>query len=440
VQESEAAPLPGRSIFYGWWILAGAVAAMALGSGVSFWSFQLYIDPLETEFGWSRAEVSLGFSFSLLIAGLSGPFVGRWVDARGARSAIVVGGALTALSYLLLATTDSLWQWYVYNCVNAAVRHLMFFIPFQALISLWFDRRRGLALGVLATGFSMGGFIVVPVMRIVIDAFGWDGSFVFSGAVIAALYLPIGLLLVRNRPADIGAFPDGEPPPADEPHRLIHSARGVTLGQALRTPYFWVLALAMMLFFYGVFGWLVHLVPFYESIGVSRGLAALLVSAAAGCGILARLAFGALADRIARIELAAMGLLACLMAGVTALIVDSGAAGIAVFIVFWVAGSGGGPLLEPLLLPRAFGLAHFGAILGTFGVIETVGLIASPAVTGFIYDSSGSYDWALVMFVCAHAAAFAMFYIASRMPRPVDAASTAPGEGPPGPALVAHAP
>ena len=430
MREPEATALPGRSIFYGWWILAGAVAAMALGSGVSFWSFQLYVDPLETEFGWSRAQVSLGFSFSLLVAGLTGPLVGRWVDARGARSAIVVGGALASLSYLLLATTDSLWQWYVYNCINAAFRHLMFFIPFQALISRWFDRRRGLALGVLATGFSMGGFIVVPVMRAVIDAFGWDGSFVFSGAVVAALYLPLGLLLVRNSPAEIGAFADGEPPPADEPDRPVHSASGFTLGQALRTPYFWVLAAAMTLFFYGLFGWLVHLVPFYESIGVSRSVAALLVSLAAGFGILARLAFGALADRIRRLEFAAMGLLAFLMAAVTALIIDSGPAGIAVFIVFWVAGSGGGPLLEPLLLPRAFGLAHFGAILGTFGVIETVGLIASPAITGLIFDSTGSYDWALVMFVAAHALAFVLFLVAGRMRLPTFAA--------PEPALAAR--
>jgi nitrate/nitrite transporter NarK len=155
---------------------------------------------------------------------------------------------------------------------------------------------------------------------------------------------------------------------------------------------------------------------------VSRGLAALLVSVAAGFGIISRILFGLLADRIDRLEHAAMGLLALLIAAVAALIVDSGAAGIAVFIVFWVAGSGGGPLLEPLLLPRAFGLAHFGAILGTFGVIETMGLIASPAITGLIFDSTGSYDWALVMFISAHAAAFVLFYVAARMPRPLAAA------------------
>ncbi len=406
-----------RNTFYGWWILAGSVVAMALGSGVSFWSFGLYIEPLETEFGWSRTEVSLGFSVSLLVSGLTGPLVGRWVDARGPRSAIVVGATLTGVTYLLLATTSELWQWYTYQSINAVFRQLMFFIPFQALISRWFDRRRGIALGILGTGFSLGGFVVVPLMRVVIDAYGWDGSFIFSGVVTVAVLVPMGLLLVRNSPADIGAAVDGEPPARDGSHQP-RVLTGLTLGQALRTPFFWVLALAMMLFFYGIFGWLVHMVPFYESVGISRSLAAALVSGAAAFGILSRLAFGALADRIPRIEKAAMGLLAFLVAAMTALILDSGTAGIAAFLVFFIVGSGGGPLLEPLLLPRAFGLAHFGAILGTFAVIETVGLVASPAIAGAIFDSTGSYDWVLVMLLAAFAGSAVLLYIASRLPLP----------------------
>ncbi len=407
-----------RPVFYGWWLLAGSVVAMALGSGVSFWSFGLYISPLEEEFGWSRAQVSLGFSVSLAISGLTGPLIGRWIDARGPRQAIIVGATLTAATYVLLATTSELWQWYAYNSINAVFRQMMFFIPFQALISRWFDRRRGIALGILGTGFSLGGFVVVPLMRLVIDQVGWDGSFIISGIAVVGVFVPIGLLLVRNSPADVGTVPDGEPSTGDEPYEP-RALTGLTLGRALSTPLFWVLALAMMLFFYGLFGWLVHMVPFYESVGISRGVAAALVSIAAGFGIVTRLAFGLLADRIRRIETVAMGMLAFLMAGVTVLLLDSGTAGIAVFIVFWVVGSGGGPLLEPLLLTRAFGLAHFGAILGAFIVVETIGFIISPALAGVIFDSTGSYNWVLVMFLGAFAASFALFYLAARLPHPV---------------------
>jgi predicted MFS family arabinose efflux permease len=305
----------------------------------------------------------------------------------------------------------------------------MFFIPFQALISRWFDRNRGMAIGILGTGFSLGGFVVVPLMRLIIDTVGWEGSFVFSGIVTLGLLVPMGLLLVRNSPADINTFPDGEPSTSDEPQRPKALA-GLTLGQALRTPFFWVLALAMMLFFYGIFGWLVHQVPFYESVGVSRGVAAALVSVAAGIGILSRLGFGLLADRIRRLETAAMVLLAFLMAAMTALLLHSGTVGIAVFLAFYVVGVGGGPLLEPLLLPRAFGLAHFGAILGTFAVVETIGLVISPVVAGAIFDATGSYDWALVMFLAAFGSSFVLFYLASRLPHPViPEPETVPAQG-----------
>jgi sugar phosphate permease len=408
-----------RRIFYGWWVLAGSVLAVALGSGVSYWSFGLYIDPLEKEFGWSRTEVALGFSVSLLVSGLSGPLVGKWVDARGPRLSIIVGATLAAATYALLATTKELWQWYGYLSVNAVFREMMLFVPFYSLISRWFDRKRGVALGILGAGFAMGGLIVVPLMNVIIDAVEWDGSFVFSGAAIVAAFLPLGLLLVRNNPADIGAVADGELPASNEPqqHRTL---AGLTVGQAVRTPLFWVLALAMTLFFYGMFGWLVHQVPYYESVGISRGVAAALVSIAAGFGIVSRLAFGLLADRIRRVERPAMVLIAFLMAGMTTLMLDSGPAGIVVLLVFWIVGSGGGPLLEPLLLTRAFGLAHFGTIYGVLIVVETIGLITSPTVAGAVFDSTGSYDWVLVMFLGTFTASFALFSIAARLPHPVE--------------------
>jgi sugar phosphate permease len=406
-----------RQVFYGWWLLAGSVAAMALGSGVSFWSFGLYIGPLEEEFGWSRAEVTLGFSAALLISGLSSPFIGKWIDIRGPRLVIIVGAVLTAASYGLLATASELWQWYVYLSVNSLFRQMMFFIPFQTLISRWFDRKRGIALGILGTGFSMGGFVIVPLMRLIIDNRGWEAGFIASGIVTVTVFVPLGLLLVRNSPADVGAVPDGAllaPDEAPQPRALA----GLSLSQALRMPLFWTLSLALTLFFYGVFGWMVHQVPFYESIGISRGVAAVLVSAAAGMGILSRLAFGLLADRIPRIEKAAIGLLASLIAGMTTLLLDSGAAGITVFLIFWIVGSGGGPLMEPLLITRAFGLAHFGAILGAFVVVETAGMMISPVLAGAIFDSTDSYDWVLAMFVGTFAASIALFYIAARLPFP----------------------
>ena len=193
---------------------------------------------------------------------------------------------------------------------------------------------------------------------------------------------------------------------------------GLTLGQTLRAPLFWAMALALMLLFYGLFGMMVHQVPFYESVGVSRSVGAALVSIAAAFSIIPRLAFGLLADRVPRVETLAMGLLAFLTAGIAALMIDTGTVGIALFVVLSTVGSGGGPLLEPLLMGRAFGLKHFGAILGALVLVETFGFIISPVVAGAIFDSTGSYNWALVMFLGTFAASFVLFYLAARLPHP----------------------
>jgi sugar phosphate permease len=419
VETPVATGVPARrpGVYYGWWILGGSVVAMALGSGVSFWAFGLYVEPLEAEFGWSRAGVSLAFSLALLASGFAGPLVGRWIDVRGPRSAIIVGAVLTALSYVLLATTQSLWQWYVYSALNAVVRQLMFFMPFMALIPRWFDRRRGMAISILGSGFSLGGFAVVPLMGFVIAELGWRGGMLFSAAVVAALFIPLGVWLIRNDPADVGASMDGRPP-EPLPDGQVRVAPGLTLGQALRTPQFWVLSFALTLFFYGMFGWLVHQVPFYMSVGISLGAATGLVSLTAGLGIVSRICMGLLADRVRRFESVAMALAALLTASMVALWLDSGAVGIGVFVAFWIAGSSGGPLMEAMLLTRNFGVTHFGSILGAMMVIEMGGQILSPTIAGAIFDATGGYDATLLMFAGTYLGALVLFALARRMPPP----------------------
>ena len=409
--------LPKADIFYGWWILAASAAALTLMSGVTFWSPTLYIGPLESQFGWSRAEVTGGYSIAFLMMGFSGPLVGRWVDARGSRWVLITGGVLVGASFMLLARTSSLWQWYLFLSINTAFRQLILFLPIQSLVSRWFVRRRGFALGVLAAASAVGGLIIVPVLRLIIDTFGWETSFVITGAAVAMLFVPLGLFVVRDTPAEMNTFPDGEPPVSQEAGALAQP-EGVTLSTAMHAPIFWVLTAALGIFFYSFFGFMVHLVPFYESVGVSRGAAATLVAIMAGFTIFARLGIGAFADRLERVERLAMALCALLMAGMVTLLLNSTLAGISVFLVLFILGSGAGPVLQPLLVMRTFGTRHYGTILGTSIVVQTASMTLSPVIAGAIFDATGSYDRVLVMFLCTFGIALSLFYLASRLPPP----------------------
>ena len=412
-----ASPAAGpRRVYHGWWILAAAVLAAALGSGVSFWSYGLYIDPLESQFGWSRAEVSFGFSVSLIASGLSALFIGKWVDRYGPRASILLGTVLTAGSYLLLSRTSTLWQWYAFLSINTVFWQMMLFIPIQTLISRWFDRRRGMALGILGTGFSLGGFLVVPLMQTIIDRVGWEASFVFAAAAISAVYLVLALFVIRDHPADLGLQVDGAVREQGRPMRPV--LHGLPLAVAARTPIFWAQSLGLTLFFFGTFGWVLHQVPYYESVGLSRQTGALIVSATAGMAIVSRLAFGVVADRLRRIESGIVVLCFASAAGMALLLVSSSHAAIAAFICLWVVGASGGSLLEGLTLTRTFGVAHFATILAAVFVVETIGQIISPTAAGAIFDATGSYDWVLAMFAVTFAAAGLLFWAASRMPIP----------------------
>src|SRR3954464_9400039 len=121
-----------RTVYYGWWVLSAAAIAMALGSGLSMSAFGLYVKPLEQEFGWDREQVSLGFSAAVLASGLTAPLIGHWVDLRGARSAILIGSMLAALSYVLLASTQTLWQYYLFYGFPSFARAMVFFSPLPA--------------------------------------------------------------------------------------------------------------------------------------------------------------------------------------------------------------------------------------------------------------------------------------------------------------------
>jgi sugar phosphate permease len=409
-----------RPAYHGWLVLGVGTVAMALGSGLSMGAFGLYVGPLEDEFGWTRAEVSLAFSFALLSSGLVAPLVGHWIDARGARVVILTGTVCTVGSFALLATTQTLWQYYLFYAVHALSRQMMFFLPFQALTSQWFRRRRGVSLSILGSGFSLGGLVLLPIVAVVIADLGWRGAYLFSAGVIAA-FLPLALLVIRNRPSDIGQQIDGDAPAAglDRDGTVADDGGGgMTLREAARTPLFWICAIGFMLFFFGMIGWAVHQVPFYESKGMSRTTAALIVSLSAGASIVARLALGVIADRYERFEPVVAVLMALLFGALATLLISTSWLAIGVYLVFWVIGASAGPMVETLVLIKAFGVRHYGSILGAMLVIEMFGEIISPTAAGYIYDSTGSYDGALVMFMTAFVLGILLFSFASRMPLP----------------------
>ncbi|MFN8559630.1 MAG: MFS transporter, partial [Dehalococcoidia bacterium] len=335
--------------------------------------------------------VTAAFSVGEIVAGLSAPFVGRAIDRIGARRAIGWGAIGIAATFFVLARVEALWQYFAAFALQTFAATWALFLPFQWLLAQWFVRRRGLAIGIATAGFGLGGSVFLPLIALVIARWGWRAAYQTSGVIMLGFFVPLAILLVRNRPRDLGLQPDGDPePPPDAVRPTGQGARG-TLGGLIRTPRFWALAGAQALFFAPVASFGLHAVPFFESEGRTAAAGATIVAAAAITRTPLRVVAGWWLDR--RLSLAWYGVGVCLLhaACLALLLVSTGGPAVALFVAAWGVGGALGPLLFSLTSARTFGSTSFAMVSGSLFAVETVVAVVLPPLGGYLYDQQRSY-------------------------------------------------
>ncbi|MEW6297507.1 MAG: MFS transporter [Thermodesulfobacteriota bacterium] len=421
----------GGKVFYGWWIVLVAGVGLFMGYGpiVSF-TFGVFLKPLGAEFGWSRAEISLAFSLSLLVMSGAFPLVGRLVDRFGARTVIVpsvlcFGLGLTSFALL----SGPLWQFYLLYLALGVVGGGTAPVPYSSVISHWFDKRRGLALGVAMVGLGLGAFLMPSVAQTLIAAVGWRAAYVIIGVTVMAVAIPVVGLFLIETPQMLGLTPDGE-----GHHDAAGGGRtapeGLSFREARRTGTFWLMVVAFFLMSASVHACLIHLVPLLTDRGLSPQSAALATSLLGGALLLGRVGAGYLLDRFFAAAVAvcffggtAVGLL--LLWGE----VTGGLAFVAAFLVGLGLGAEGD--IIAYLISRYFGLRAFGEIYGYAFASFTLGGVVGPLLMGIGFDSTGSYTVMLSLFVLATLIAAGLmarlgpYRLWERMPMPVRA-GTAP--------------
>ena len=406
-----------RRIYYGWYVLFGMVVALVVAEGLTLGSLSAYTEPLEQRFGWSRAEVSMGFSVTVGTIGLFAPIIGRLIDVVGPRRLMLIGAPLCAVAFSLLAFMTQLWQWYVYLGVSSLALGLVAYMPAQALAVRWFDRRRAVALSIIGASVWMGQLIMLPLVQLIITRLGWGDAFLYSAMLIVGAYI-VAFIFVRDHPregeSDAPATTLGTAAPAQP---VVLS--GLTIGQAIRTPLFWTLVLGLMLLYFVVFGWLSQGVPYYRSVGFSDTWSAQIVSLTAGGAVVWLLTAGTQIERFRRPERVASACALFVCASLITLYLTGGSIpGVSIAVVLYVVGFAAAPPLEALMLSRAFGLKNFATIMGTAFMFQTIAIVFSPIVAGSIYDRNGNYDLALIIYAICVAASCVVFLVASRLPQP----------------------
>ena len=297
---------PGTSrVFYGWISLAGAVLVSFVGSGAFVYSYGVFLPVICNEFGWSRTVVASGLSLGLLTFGLPGPLAGVRVSRFGPRSNIVLGNLLITLGMAGMFLIQEVWHVYLFYGLAGLGICFGGYVPCTAVVNNWFIRKRSLTMGILLAAAGLGGFVFPPLATVLISSFGWRMSWlVLAGIIFVVACLIGGLILIRNKPEDMGQVPDGisvkpsvEAGTIDYPSGIGEEPVGWRVGQALRQPVTWLIAVFGAANYF-VLGTMVgHQVAYIRDLGFSPVAAAMTMSLFSGFSVIARLGFGAMALR-----------------------------------------------------------------------------------------------------------------------------------------------
>jgi predicted MFS family arabinose efflux permease len=379
--------------YYGWTIVGVSCAALALAMG-SRAVVGVLLAALFESFDWGRAAIAGALSVSFVASTLTAPWWGALLDRWGPARTFTIAALLAGAGLGLASTTRELWQLYVgLGLLGGAGLAPFWGTTFGVVISNWFVRRRGLAIGIMAAGSGLGILLLAPLVQGIIRIAGWQEAFVALAALLVGVVAPLMLLAMRRRPEDYGLAPDGvRAGPAGPP------ADGPTVREALRDGRYWCLVVGFPLGIAGHQFILAHGIAYLIDRGFTADTAALALSAFGGCTIAGMVLWGNLGDRLGGERAYTLGSLVLLAAIALLYAVEPGRDALLwAFVVIFAVGYGSRQGLHAFIAAKLLQGRSFGALMGSMTAALAAGSALGPAMGGWVYDATGSYDLAFAL-------------------------------------------
>ncbi len=376
--------------YYGWVVVIASFLVTFIFFSIRY-SFGIFSDSLLEEFGWTETLIFGASLFSTIVGGLSSIVMGRLSDRYGPKITVGVNGFLVGLGLVLSSQINALWQLYVFSSLLIGVGMGVAFAPTMATTSRWFVKRRGLALGIVASGIGTGTLVMSPVITYFISAYGWRSTYLIVG-FIAWIILISAAFMLKSGPAENNALPydknrkEGEN--LNEDWGALEATRTRSFWLVLLTNSLWNLCLQMVVF---------HIFLYAKrGIGASSMVAVGVLSLIGAGSILGRIAVGAASDRIGTKRV----WLFCLVCQVVTMFWLTEAKNIwmlYVFAPFFGFSYGGLVPLIPAIDAEFFGTRNLGAIIGLIGIGATISGALGPFLGAYIFDLTGSYYLAFLL-------------------------------------------
>jgi len=396
--------------FYGWVIAVCALLSLLVSNGMTISGITAFDESLLKEFGWSRGGLKFRDLIQFALSGLLAPFAGALADRFGIKRLIMAGAGLLALCFVAYSQVSSLAMLYAIHVVIAAVLSLAGLVVSVLLVSRWFVKKRGTAIGLALVGTSLGGVLLPPLGAALIANYGWRTAFLIEALIPLGLLVLIGIL-VKDSPSDMGLSPLGADTAPGAPSAALS---GMTYGEALKTRTFWAIALCAMTTFYSILGVQSHLVLHLRGLGFTPAAAAGGLSMMYVAGLVGKFLFGYLADILDR-KMVFVGNVTVMLLGSLCLS-SMNPSLFWPFVVLFGFGWGGLYTLLQLLTMDSFGLKAGGKILGTITVLDALGGGLGPWVSGVLFDKTGNYQ-ASFMVVSGLIAVALLIALSLRIPK-----------------------
>ena len=396
-------------------MLGGAFAAFTVSAALMH-SYTVFLVAFIEEFGWGRGETSVAYSVSQLVAGGSSPFVGALVDRLGPRRLLLLGGGLMVLGLLVSASINALWQVILlYGVVMTVGANCLGLVVFVPLLSRHFVRRRGMAISIVQSANGFGRAISAPLVQLAIIGVGWRITYLLQAALIAVAIVPLAALFRRADPPAVGKAPRDMP--ASDP-RPSEPAPGWTLGEAARTPHFWLLFAVYLFTGLGSFFVSLHQLAFAIDVGFDRIYAAEVLGMGALLAVFGTIVTGTLSDYIGREISAILAYGISIVGAICALFITSPEQHLLLWLhasFFGLTWGARGPAITAKTADLFPG-PQLGRILGVITIGTGFGSAFGSWGAGLIFDLSGSYRLAFMLSIAAYLCGGVAFWALRRPP------------------------
>lgn len=386
-----------------WLLLAAAFVTFAVGSGMMH-AYTVFLVAFIDAFGWTRAEVSIAYSVSQVITGISSPLVGWLVDRLGPARLIVMGGVLLTAGLIANSFATQLWHLVlIYGVAMTMGANCLGLVVFIPLLSRYFVRNRGMAVSIVQSANGFARAFSAPLATVMISGLGWRGAYLWQGIFMAVVVLPLASLFRGiGKPA----------------HRQSIDAEGWTVRQAVRTPHFWLLFAVYMFTGLGSFLVALHQLAFAVNIGFDRLYAASVLGMGAFLALPGVILTGTISDYVGR-EVSAVATYGTSIIGVICgLMIHSPDQHLLLWLhacFFGLTWGARGPAITAKTADLFPG-PNLGAILGVITIGTGLGAASGSWLAGFVFDTTGSYRVAFLLSIVCYVAGAVAFWGLRRPP------------------------